>query len=168
MNVICFRFEEVLDVSVFITSLVIWLLLTNFSYSELLAGVIVSIFVALIFRKYHAIRFDWKFLVRFAYYTVVYLPVFIVEMVKANLDVAARVLNPKLPLNPGFVQVKTQLKGDAAKLFLANSITLTPGTLSMDAKGEKLFIHWIDVKTIEDKEKYISKRFERILKGVFE
>ncbi len=154
--------------SVFITSLVVWLLLTKFTYSELLAGVIVSIFVALAFRKYQGIKYDWKLLWRFIYYVFVYLPVFVVEMVKANFDVAARVLNPKLPLNPGFVEVKTGLKGDASKLFLANSITLTPGTLSIDAKGEKLFIHWIDVKTTENKEKYISQKFEKLLKGVFE
>ncbi len=154
--------------SVFITSLVVWLLLTKFTYSELLAGVIVSIFVTLTFRKYQGIKYDWKLLWRFIYYVFVYLPVFVVEMVKANIDVAARVLNPKLPLNPGFVEVKTDLKGDASKLFLANSITLTPGTLSVDAKGEKLFIHWIDVKTTENKEKYISQKFEKLLKGVFE
>ena len=154
--------------SVFITSLVLWLLLTKFTYSELLVGVIVSIFVALTLRKYHGIKYDWKLLWRFIYFVFIYLPVFVVEMVKANFDVAARVLNPKLPLNPGFVEVDTDLKGDASKLFLANSITLTPGTLSIDAKGEKLFIHWIDVKTMENKEKYISQKFEGLLKGVFE
>ncbi len=154
--------------SVFITSLVIWLLLTGFSYSELLVGVIVSIFVAVVLRQYHGIKYDWKLVVRLVKYIFVYLPVFIVEMVKANLDVAARVLNPRLPLNPGFVKVKTSLQGDASKLFLANSITLTPGTLTLDVKGDSLYIHWIDVKSTEDKEKYISGRFEGILKGVFE
>ena len=89
-------------------------------------------------------------------------------MVKANFDVAARVLNPKLPLNPGFVKVKTNLEGNASKLFLANSITLTPGTLTMEVEGDSLYIHWIDVKSPEEKEKYISGRFEGILKGVFE
>ncbi len=154
--------------SVFITSLVLWLLLTKFTYSELLAGVIVSILVALTLRKYHGIKYDWKLLWRFIYYVFAYLPVFVVEMIKANFDVAARVLNPKLPLNPGFVEIKTDLKREASKLFLANSITLTPGTLSIDAKGERLFIHWIDVKSMENKEKYISQRFEKLLKGVFE
>ena len=154
--------------SVFITSLVIWLLLTGFSYSELLVGVIVSIFVAIVLKNYHGIKYDWKLIGRFLKFVFVYLPVFIVEMVKANLDVAARVLNPKLPLNPGFVKVKTNLEGNASKLFLANSITLTPGTLTMEVEGDSLYIHWIDVKSPEEKEKYISGRFEGILKGVFE
>ena len=51
--------------SVFITSLVIWLLLTGFSYSELLVGVIVSIFVAVVLKSYHGIKYDWKLIGRF-------------------------------------------------------------------------------------------------------
>ncbi len=154
--------------SVFITSLVIWLLLTGFSYSELLSGIIVSIAAALIFKKYHLIRFDALLLWRLLKFVFVYLPIFVVEMVKANVDVAARVLNPKLPLNPGFVKVKSELKGEVSKLFLANSITLTPGTLTIDVDDQDFYVHWIDVKSLEEKEDYINARFEGILKGVFE
>ncbi len=154
--------------SVFITSLVIWLLLTGFSYSELFMGIVVSLVVAFVLKRYHAIRFDFNLPVRFVKFVVIYLPVFVVEMVKANVDVAARVLNPKLPINPGFVKVRSELTGKASKLFLANSITLTPGTLTMDVKEKDFYIHWIDVKSLEEKEEYISGRFEKILKGVFE
>ena len=154
--------------SVFITALVLWLLLTNFSYSELIVGILVSIAVAGVFKEYHGIKFDGKLPIRLVLYIFVYLPVFIVEMIKANIDVAARVLNPKLPLNPGFVKVKTALKSPMARLFLANSITLTPGTLTLEGKEDALYIHWIDVKTLEKKEEAISGRFEGILKGVFE
>ena len=154
--------------SVFITSLVIWLLLTGFSYSELFMGIVVSLVVAFVLKKYHAIKFDFNLPVRFVKFVVIYLPVFVVEMVKANVDVAARVLNPKLPINPGFVKVRSELTGKASKLFLANSITLTPGTLTMDVKEKDFYIHWIDVKSLEEKEEYISGRFEKILKGVFE
>ncbi|MCD6450198.1 MAG: Na+/H+ antiporter subunit E [Thermotogaceae bacterium] len=154
--------------SVFIASLVLWLFLTGFSYQELVVGILVSIAVASVFRNYHRIKFDRKLLVRLFKFIVIYLPVFIVEMVKANIDVAARVLNPKLPLNPGFVKVKTDLESEVSRLFLANSITLTPGTLTLDGKDDHLYIHWIDVKTMDKKEEAISARFERILKGVFE
>ncbi len=154
--------------SVFITSLVIWLFLTGFSYSELIIGVIVSTAVAVVLKRYHGIKYDARLPIRLVKFIFIYLPIFVVEMVKANIDVAVRVLNPKLPLNPGFVKVKSDLKGKASKLFLANSITLTPGTLTMDVRGENFFIHWIDVKSLEEKEEYISGRFEKILKGVFE
>ena len=154
--------------SVFVAVLIMWLLLTKFSYSELIVGVLVAIAVAGTFGEFHGIRFDGKFLVRLVKFFFVYLPVFVWEMIKANFDVAARVLNPKLPLNPGFVKVSTELEGEASKLFLANSITLTPGTLTLDVRGKNLYIHWIDVKSLENKEERISGRFEGILKGVFE
>ncbi|ACM23542.1 Na+/H+ antiporter subunit E [Thermotoga neapolitana] len=154
--------------SVFLTSLILWLVITGFSYSELIVGIAVSLIVSLVFRRFHGIRFDLKLPLRIVRYLVMFLPVFIVEMVKANIDVAFRVLNPHLPLRPGFVSVRTNLKKNASRLFLANSITLTPGTLSLDLKGDEIFVHWIDVKDLKEKEKYVSQKFEKPLREVFE
>jgi multicomponent Na+:H+ antiporter subunit E len=109
---------------------------------------------------------------RYWYFISRYLPVFLWEVIKANLDVAYRVLHPKLPINPGIVKVKTALKSDTALTFLANSITLTPGTLTVDIDREKgiLYIHWIDVKhkDAESATKAIVERFEKILKKIFD
>ena len=81
-------------------------------------------------------------------------------------------LHPRLPINPGIVKVKTVLKSDTALTFLANSITLTPGTLSVDIDKDNgiLYVHWIDVKSkdIESATKIIVERFERILKNIFD
>lgn len=157
--------------SVFIVTFFTWLILTNsFEASEVIIGLVVSIVVSSIFTKYYSIKFDWKFPGRLLTFIFIYLPVFIWEMIKANLDVALRVLNPSLPLKPGFVKVKTVLEGENSKLTLANSITLTPGTLTLDVKGEELYIHWVDVKATseEEKRKHIAAKFERILKRVFE
>ncbi len=99
-----------------------------------------------------------------------YMPVFFWEMVKANLDVAYRVLSPKMPINPGIVEFKTTLTSPVGKLALANSITLTPGTLTMDIIDDRFFIHWIDVKS-DDKEKareYIASKFEKYLKEIYD
>jgi len=54
-------------------------------------------------------------------------------------------------------------------MFLANSITLTPGTLTVDVIDDIMYIHWIDVKTdnSEKQKNYISTKFENLLKGVF-
>jgi len=84
--------------------------------------------------------------VLFLYY--VFVPFFI-AMAKANIDVAMRVLTGKI--NPGIVRIKTGLKKSMSLTFLANSITLTPGTLSVDVDEESndLYVHWIDVKNIE-------------------
>ncbi len=101
---------------------------------------------------------------------IIYFPVFFWQMLKANLDVAYRVVHPKMPIKPGIVAIKTSLKSDTGKLFLANSITLTPGTLTMDISGDYLFIHWINVKEedVEKASEVIGGRFEGYLKRIFE
>jgi len=76
----------------------------------------------------------------------IYLLILFKEMIKANFDVAYRVLHPKMPIRPGIVEVTPDIESDMGKLILAHSITLTPGTLSMDYIDEKLYIHWINVK----------------------
>lgn len=111
----------------------------------------------------HISRYLW-----FCYYV----PLFLWECLKANIDVAARVLNPRLPINPGIVKVMTSLRSDTALTFLANSITLTPGTLCVDISPEEgiLYIHWIDVKSQDTQEaaQRIVKTFEGVLKRIFE
>ena len=101
-------------------------------------------------------------------FIVLYIPVFLYELVKSNIDVLFRVLNPKLPINPGFVKVKSEVKGNLGKLILANSITLTPGTISVDADDDGIFVHWIDVKGDSEEEysEKIAGKFERLLRKV--
>jgi multicomponent Na+:H+ antiporter subunit E len=87
----------------------------------------------------------------------------------SNLDVARRVLTPSLPINPGIVKIKTKLTTNFSKMVLANSITLTPGTLTVDIVDDTLYIHWIDVKTTNPEEafKEIAEQFEKILLKIF-
>ncbi len=71
---------------------------------------------------------------------------FFVSMAKANLDVAYRVITGKI--RPGIVKISPNLKTDLGITMLANSITLTPGTLSVDIDEgtNELYVHWINVK----------------------
>jgi multicomponent Na+:H+ antiporter subunit E len=98
-----------------------------------------------------------------------YLIVFLIALVQSNFDVARRVLTPSLPINPGIVKFKTKLKTNYSKMVLANSITLTPGTLSVDVKDDTFYIHWIDVKTTDPEQAYtdIAGQFEKILLKIF-
>lgn len=101
-----------------------------------------------------------------------YVMVFLWECFKANLDVAYRVIHPDLPIRPGTVKVRTELKSDIALTFLANSITLTPGTTTVDIDKERglIYVHRIYIKegtqAIDNLE--AVDRFERILRKVFE
>jgi len=157
----------------FIIGFIIWSLLTwPLDIQHAVVGILVVGFVSFLtgdlFTKRphhfgHLSRYFW-----FCYYV----PMFLWECLKANIDVMLRVVNPKLPINPGIVKVKTSLKSDTGLTFLANSITLTPGTLSVDVDAEKgiLYIHWIDVgsQDVEKATQMIVNKFEKILKRIFE
>ncbi len=139
---------------------------------HLLVGILVAAFVSymtgdMFVKRPHLFKHPGRYL-----WFLVYLPVFLWECFKANIDVAYRVSHPALPIKPGIVKVKTQLKSDTGLTFLANSITLTPGTLSVDIDPDNgfLYVHWIDVKDQrQDKAtQIIVQRFEKILKRIFE
>lgn len=99
-----------------------------------------------------------------------YIIILFFEIIKANFDVASRVIRPSLPINPGVVIIQTKLKSDIAKTILANSITLTPGTFTLDIQEDKMLIHWIDVKAteIEKATELIGGRFEKYLRMIFQ
>ena len=76
-----------------------------------------------------------------------------------------------MPIRPGIVKVKTKLKTAAGRTMLANSITLTPGTLTVDiTDDDHLYIHWINVKSddIEQATHHIVAKFEGVLRRIFE
>lgn len=158
----------------FILALLVWALLNWVpDWQHLAVGVFVAALVSyitgdLFVKRPYVVRQP----LRYWYFIAVYVPVFLWECFKANIDVAYRVLHPQLPINPGIVKVKTVLKSDTGLTFLANSITLTPGTLTVDIDKDKgvLYIHWIDVKSKDVKKatEIIVGRFEEILKRIFD
>jgi multicomponent Na+:H+ antiporter subunit E len=90
-------------------------------------------------------------------------------LVISNLRLAAVVLSPSLPIKPGIVKVRTRLKSRMGRLMLANSITLTPGTLTVEMDGEWLYIHWVSVQSpdIEAATAEIVAGFERYLEVIY-
>jgi multicomponent Na+:H+ antiporter subunit E len=148
-----------------------WLLLTfSINLDHLIAGVIVVAISTILFGGYFTNR-PVKFLqIHRLFWIIVYIPIFLFYMLRSNIDVAYRVLHPQRPIKPGIVKIKTSLKTDIAKVFLANSITLTPGTMTCEIDGEYLYIHWIWVQTsVMDKaSKIIADPFEKYLRRIFE
>lgn len=155
----------------FFVYFIIWVAFTSTLRSdELIAGAVVAFLMAWLTGKEFSDSGMKNLSPRRIFYAFVYLFVFFWEMIKANVDVAKLVLTPKIPLNPGIVEVPTKLKSNVAKLALANSITLTPGTLTVDVIGDKLYVHWITVTTEDSAKafKEISSVFERYIKEIFE
>jgi len=155
----------------FLLILLLWFAFVwSLNVPAVLAGIVVALLVVWLFsdifpaeigRIFHPVRLFWL---------IIYLPVFAWYVVKSNLDVTYRVFHPEIPIRPGIVKVKTVLKTDIAKTFLANSITLTPGTLTVDFIGDNLYIHWINIIS-DDPEietELIVSKFEKFLKRIFE
>ncbi len=147
----------------FILGLVFWLLLTfRITLPNVLVGSAASLICTLIFARYFFENTGKLINPRRWYWFMVYLAVFIWSCIKANFDVAYRVLHPRMPIKPGIVKVRTTLKSEFARMLLANSITMTPGTLTVDIIGDDFYIHWIYIRS-QDPETYT-----RMITGVFE
>ena len=73
-------------------------------------------------------------------------------IIKANIDVALLIINPKMPIDPVFIQFKTEYKWNLTKVTLANSITLTPGTITIDLAENKYLVHAITPAAASDLE----------------
>ena len=155
----------------FILGLVFWLLLTfKITVPNLIVGSSASLICTLIFAKYYFTSVGKFLQPKRWFWLIIYLAVFIWECIKANFDVAYRVLHPRMPIKPGIVKVRTTLKSEFAKMLLANSITMTPGTLTVDIIGDDFYIHWIYVRS-QDPEVYtgmIIGAFEKYIKKIVE
>lgn len=149
---------------------IIWLLLTaSFHWQEVVTGALASLVLAvLLHKKYYQLGLPPISARRIAW-SVFYVLVLFKEIVAANIDVAYRVIHPKMPIKPGIVVIKTGLKQDIAKMILANSITLTPGTFTLDILEDRILIHWINVESGETEEatRLIGERFEKYLRVIF-
>jgi multicomponent Na+:H+ antiporter subunit E len=115
------------------------------STPELIVGAIFAVVVGAVLRN-RFIGKDLRMLNPRRWFTfLVYLFPFFWAMAKANIDVAYRVITGRI--NPAIVKINPNLKNDMSLTFLANSITLTPGTLSVDVdqKTNELYVHWINI-----------------------
>jgi len=151
-----------------------WLILSwSFNLVNLVIGVLISALILFLTSGVleKKIGESHKNLKRYLWF-LYYIPLFIWECFKANLDGAYRVIHPDLPMRPGIVKVKSNLKSDSGLTFLANTITLKPGTMTVDIDRDNgfLYVHWVNVESqdIEKATKIIVEKFEKILMRIFE
>jgi len=158
-------------VVLFIIGFIVWLLLTWTLYlPSILIGIGTALFISFWFADIFVQHPENFFQIKRFLYLLLYIPIFLLYCILANIDVAYRVLHPKLPIRPGIVKVKTNLSTLTGRVALANSITLTPGTLTVELTDDGyLYVHWINVTTVdvEKATRKIVRRFEPILKEVF-
>ena len=161
----------------FVPAFVVWVMLAwpfvdgRIDAQVVVAGLVASLLVAVLFhdilpKEHHVFISPVR-----VFWFIVYVPVFFYYVIRANLDVVYRALHPAMPIRPGIVKVKTSLKTDSAITALANSITLTPGTLTVDLTDDGyLYVHWINVQSddVEQATRIIARRFEWFLHKIFE
>jgi multicomponent Na+:H+ antiporter subunit E len=134
----------------FASMMMFWVWLNgSLATDVLIVGLVAAAIIALFFSDGLAVFSELHPTPRALAYTVLYILFFAKELVKSNLSLAAIVLTPGLPLNPGIVKVRTKLKSRMGRMLLANSITLTPGTLTVELAGEWLYIHWVTVDSTD-------------------
>ncbi|RLF40987.1 MAG: cation:proton antiporter [Thermoplasmata archaeon] len=130
------------------------------SIEEILLGLLLSLFAGFISQNIF-IKDSYRMAnpKRWLLFLVYLFGPFFIGMAKANFDVAYRVITGKI--NPGIVRISPGIKTDLGITMLANSITLTPGTLSVDVdeKTNDLYVHWINVKEEALKKKPVDERY---------
>ncbi len=154
---------------VFLSSLLLWVLLTgSLATEELLAGLLVALVVSAVSRQQLGVFNGLILSPRAFLFLIAYLVYFFYALLRANFDLAGRVLSPSLPIRPGFVEVRTGLTSSLGRMLLANSITLTPGTLTVELQEERLLVHWINVPEEADRQavtEAVAGGFERWISG---
>jgi len=153
----------------FFSSLLTWVLLTgSLATDEVVLGMVVSLVVILAAGQRLALLSGLRLTPLAPLHLLRYLGYFFGQLALSNLDVARRVISPTLPIHPELVEVRTGLRSDLGRMLLANSITLTPGTLTVEAEGDRLLIHWIDStpgSDLESATRAIAAGFEKHISG---
>jgi len=137
-------------VALWVLLTMIWLALTSlFEIQSIAAGGTISGVLAYVFARrlaiWHTIHAGPSRLYHFLLYT----GAFFRELVRANLAVMRYVYAPRIQIQPGVVRAKTRLKSPVGRLALANSVTLTPGSLVLDVDGNDLVVHCLDLTSAD-------------------
>ena len=139
-------------IGLFLVSMVIWYLLAwpyNFQTQSMdwqifFAGIVFSILATILFVEVFT-KYPHKLFAPLRYFwALCYLPVLFFYMLIANLDVVYRVIHPKMPIDPGLLLFRTRMKKGMSQVTLANSITLTPGTITAMLEDGNYTVHTLE------------------------
>ena len=152
-------------VSLGLLSFAVWLLWSNHYTPLLLAcGAGSCLLVVLIARRMEVLD-EEGVPVHVGPRLLLYLPWLMWAIVRANVDVALRILRPGAPISPRLLRVRPGQRTSVGRAIYANSITLTPGTLTCDADGEGFTVHALTREAAEELESGAMDRRVRLLEG---
>lgn len=121
---------------------VTWLLLSGYFFSPLLLGLgAFSVLLVLIVVLRMEVVDHESHPSHLTLQALGYWPWLIKEIIVSNIDVARRILSPSMPISPTLVRIKATQHGDMGNVVYGNSITLTPGTVTIDIDGDELLVH---------------------------
>ncbi|MBW1933463.1 MAG: Na+/H+ antiporter subunit E [Deltaproteobacteria bacterium] len=154
----------------FFVLMLLWMMFTfslNF-FSLLLGGIVccvVAFFTYDFFIEEHEVHIKDLF-PRLELF-LLFLFTLLVKIYLASFDTAWRVITGRI--DPKIIRIRTRLKSDLAQTILANAITLTPGTLTIDTEGDYLYVHWLRSKTTHTQyaADLIKGHFEIWLRRIF-
>jgi len=128
---------------VFLLLMIFWLLLSGYldlfhvGSGILCCAIVTLISGDLVFTEGKSLIRSARIFLRF----ILYIPLLLLEILYANIDVAYRVLHPSMPIDPGLITIETPFTGDVLRTAFANAMTLTPGTITVDVSGGTFTVH---------------------------
>lgn len=143
-----------------------WLVLSG-EYTVI--NFILGMFLSFIIILYSGSFFGFSFKFRHIPKIILLFLFFLKELFKANIRVTFEIVSPPLRMKPGIVKIPLELENDFQITLLANLLTLTPGTLTLDISDDKKFI-FIHAMYIEDRDNFVSEiknGFEKRIKEIF-
>lgn len=135
----------------FILLFALWIILNGkLTLEILLFGLAISLFIYLFMCKFmnFSIKKDLR-LMRNTGFCIVYFFVLLKAIFVSNIKVMSIILFKRIPITPAIVEVKINLKTKTAKAILANSITITPGTITMKIDDDVFTVHCLSIEMIE-------------------
>lgn len=147
--------------------LLAWIIFNgNLTLEILVFGVVIAAVMLAFMCNFmdYSLKKEWNVYKKSIWFFV-YVALLIKEIVKANLAIIPRILTIEEEMDPVIVKFRTSLKSDFTRMLLANSITLTPGTITVSMEGDEYTIHCLDTSLAEGLE---NSDFEKALKRLDE
>jgi multicomponent Na+:H+ antiporter subunit E len=134
-------------VSLFLVLLAVWVLMSGqCTILHLGSGVVCSLLVTYVATRKKIIDEEGHPIHLLAVTALTYWPWLLYQIFLANLDVAYRIWHPRLPISPRLTRIPYRTRSDLGTVIYANSITLTPGTVTVDVGKRQLLVHSLTAK----------------------